>query len=152
MTKLIKKLFGRKEEKEFIPDPPGRTFKRVPTSRYFEGEYPPEETESITKAKESKIKQIKTLELLPKFIRYRFKDNENKEKSAAYVIFQKEIFDEKWNMVHVTEVSFCVKSKDFREFEEMAGVSLHHDFKDLTQINNETYEGEERRKEKREIF
>jgi hypothetical protein len=152
MIGLIKKLFGKKEEKEFIPDPPGRTFKRVPTSKYFEGEYPPEETERIADAKQYKIDQIKTLELLPKFLRYTFKDNDTQEATAAYVVFQKELFDEKWNMVHVTEVSFYVKASNFQEFEKMAGVSLQNDFRDLTQINNQTYNGDERRKEKRELF
>lgn len=152
MIELIKKLFGKKEEKEFIPDPPGRTFKRVPTSKYFEGEYPPEETEKIAKAKQNKIDQIKSLELLPKFLRYKFQNRESLEATAAYVVFQKEVFDEKWNMVHVTEVSFCVKASNFQEFEKMAGVSLRNDFRDLTDINNETYKGEERRKEKREPY
>ncbi|MGC9351183.1 MAG: hypothetical protein ACP5D3_04280 [Sulfurovum sp.] len=150
MIELIKKLFGKKEEKELIPDPPGRTFKRVPTSKYFEGEYAPEETEKIAKAKQNKIDQIKTLELHPKFLRFKFENRESLEAAAAYVVFQKELLDEKWNMVHVTEVSFCVKASDFQEFEKMAGVSLKNDFRDLTDINNETYKGEERRKEKRE--
>lgn len=152
MIGLIKKLFGTQKEEEFIPDPPGRTFKRVPTSKYFEGEYPPEETANIAKAKQNKIDQIKTLELLPKFLRYKFNANDTQETAAAYVVFQKEVFDEKWHMVHVTEVSFWVKATEFREFEEMAGVSLRNDFRDLTQINNETYRGDERRKEKRELF
>ncbi|MDM5271573.1 hypothetical protein PGH07_05250 [Sulfurovum sp. zt1-1] len=152
MIGLIKKLFGKIEEKEFIPDPPGRTFKRVPTSKYFEGEYPPEELENIAKAKQNKIDQIKALELAPKFLRYTFKHNNNEEITAAYVVFQKEIFDEKWNMVHVTEVSFCVQSTDFEEFENMSGISLQNDFRDLSQINNKTYNGEERRREERELF
>ena len=152
MIELIKKLFGKKEEQEFIPDPPGRTFKRVPTSKYFEGEYPSEETENIAKAKQNKIDQIKTLGLLPKFLRYKYQNNDIEAITAAYVVFQKEIFDEKWNMVHVTEVSFCVKAADFQEFEEMSGLSLQNDFRNLTQINNDTYNGEERRKEKREPY
>ena len=150
MIELIKKLFGKKEEQAVIPDPPGRTFKRVPTGKYFEGEYAPEEKENIAKAKQSKIDQIKALELLPKFLRYKFEHKESEEATAAYVVFQKELFDEKWNMVHVTEVSFCLKAPDFQEFEEMAGVSLKNDFRDLTDVNNETYKGKERRKEERE--
>jgi hypothetical protein len=39
-----------------------------------------------------------------------------------------------------------VKQCDFEEFEQMSGVSLEKDFRDLTDY---VYNGEERRKEKR---
>jgi hypothetical protein len=71
--------------------------------------------------------------------------NENHPVSV-HVAFQKEVFAEKWNMVHVTEISFSVLYSDFEEFEQMAGVSLRNDFRDLTST---TFNGEERRKEKR---
>lgn len=149
MLELLKKLFGKKEVKEYTPDPPGRTFKRVPMSKYFEGQYDQEEIENIAKAKQSKIDQIKELELEPKFLRYSKKSNSD-EITSVHVVFQKELLDEKWNMIHVTEISFSVLLKDFEEFEAMAGVNLQEDFRDLTAINNDTYEGKEKRKKKRE--
>ena len=68
-----------------------------------------------------------------------------------YVIFQKEVFAEKWNMIHVTEISFTINRSDFEEFEKMSGVSLSEDFRDLSsEGNGATFKGKERRKEKRE--
>ena len=150
MIELLKKLLGKKEEKVYTPDPPGRTFKKIPMSKYFEGDYDKDDLENIAKAKQSKVNQIKELELMPMFLRYKYK-SQTEEIAAAHVVFQKEVFDEKWNMVHVTEISFSVLYNDFEEFEKMAGVSLEDDFRNLTAINNDTYNGVERRKEKREV-
>lgn len=38
MIKTLKNLLVNKKKKEVLPDPPGRTFKRVLTGRYFGGE------------------------------------------------------------------------------------------------------------------
>ncbi len=116
-----------------------------------------EDENLIAEAKQRKIDQIVELELIPMFIRYSYKnkiktDNEdnNLEISSAHVVFQKEVLAEKWNMVHVTEISFIVNYADFEEFEKMSGVSLNNDFRDLTPDENSTsYKGKERRKEKR---
>jgi len=55
-------------------------------------------------------------------------------------------------MTHITEISFIVNSEDFDEFEKMSGVSLDNDFRDLTvRENSALYDGEERRKGKREM-
>jgi len=60
------------------------------------------------------------------------------------------VHNEKWNMTHVTEISFTLDRDDFDEFEKMSGVRLNEDFRDLTAYENEdTYKGAERRKEKR---
>jgi len=90
------------------------------------------------------------MQLIPMFIRYSYNKNSSKEILSVHVVFQKEVLAEKWNMVHVTEVSFIVNYVDFEEFEKMAGVSLKSDFRDLTPTENTAqYSGEERRKEKR---
>jgi hypothetical protein len=87
------------------------------------------------------------MQLIPMFIRYSYK---NKEISSVHVVFQKEVLAKKWNMVHVTEISFVVNYNDFEEFEKMAGVSLKSDFRDLTPNENNTpYSGVERRKKRR---
>jgi hypothetical protein len=53
-------------------------------------------------------------------------------------------------MVHVTEVSFIVPKEEFEEFENMAGVTLEKDFRDLTEYDGKKlYEGKERRKKPR---
>ena len=150
MIKLFKKLLGVIEEKEYTPDPPGRTFKRVITSKYFGAEDPEATKEYVTKAKQNKIDLLIEHEVVPKFLRYTFKDKEQKEVESVFVVFQNEEIDEQWNMVHVKEVSFYINASDFKEFEEMAFVSMEHDFKDLTELNEENYQGPERRKEKRE--
>ena len=147
MIKLFKTLFGMKEEKEIIADPPGRTFKRVLTGDYFGYDKNETDIDKIAKAKESKIAQIKELELVPMFIRYTYIQD---SVSSAHVAFQKEVHNKKWNMMHVTEVSFTVMYEDFNEFEKMSGVRLSEDFRDLTVYNNDdAYKGIERRKEKR---
>ncbi len=148
MIKLFKTLFGMKEEeKEIIADPPGRTFKRILTGDYFGYDKNETDIDKIAKAKESKIAQIKELELVPMFIRYTYIQD---SVSSAHVAFQKEVHNKKWNMMHVTEVSFTVMYEDFNEFEKMSGVRLSEDFRDLTVYNNDdAYKGIERRKEKR---
>ena len=104
----------------------------------------------IAESKQRKIDQIAELELIPMFIRYSY-ENTNGKISSVHVVFQKEVLAEKWNMVHVTEISFIVNSTDFDEFEQMSGLSLNNDFRDLTSKDKSTpYRGKERRKEKRE--
>ena len=148
MIEIFKKLFGIKEKKEVVADPLGRTFKRVLTGDYFGFEKNETDKEKISKAKQSKIKQIKELELSPMFIRYNY---EKDSIVSAHVAFQKEEQAKNWNMTHVTEISFTVYREDFDEFEQMAGVRLNEDFRDLTTYENDGgYKGEERRKEKRE--
>ena len=147
MIKLFKSLFGSQEEKEVITDPPGRTFKRVLTGDYFGCEKNETDTTKIAQAKQSKIKQIKELGLVPMFIRYTY---EKDSILSAHVAFQKEVQAKNWNMTHVTEISFTVYKEDFDEFEQMAGVRMNEDFRDLTAYEKEaTYTGVERRKEKR---
>jgi len=140
MIKKIKSLFGTQKE-EVVSDPPGRTFKKVLTGDYFDGAK--KDADAIARSKQDKIDQIETLELLPKFLRFTY---EKEEPVSVHVAFQKEVFARKWNMIHVTEISFTVKASDFEEFEKMAGVSLKNDFKDLTEVH---YEGKERRKGQR---
>ncbi len=140
MIKKIKSLFGTQKE-EVVSDPPGRTFKKVLTGDYFDGAK--KDADAIARSKQDKIDQIETLELLPKFLRFTY---EKEEPISVHVAFQKEVFARKWNMIHVTEISFTVKASDFEEFEKMAGVSLKNDFKDLTEVH---YEGKERRKGQR---
>ena len=120
------------------------------TGRYFGCEAKNADEEAHTKAKQEKIEQIHELELLPMFVRFSYEDSTSDQTEnspvSAYVAFQKEVFAENWNMVHVTEISFTVNSSDFEEFEKMAGVSLTKDFRDLTSTS---YNGSERRKERR---
>ena len=150
---MFKKLFTRKKKNEEIVDPPGRTFKRIETGRYFGCENRVSDKEMIMEAKARKIAQIKELELQPKFLRYSYaaKDTDETIPIEAYVAFQKEVLAEKWNMLHVTEISFIVRASDFSEFEEMAGVTLEKDFRNLSVEEREKpYRGEERRSAKRE--
>ncbi|UPT76632.1 hypothetical protein MN086_06130 [Sulfurovum sp. XGS-02] len=155
MIEMIKKLFGKKKEQPDVPNPPGRTFNRVLTGRYFGLEDENADRDAIAKAKQEKIDQIKELKLVPMFKRYTYASKKKKDFNAeknhptsVHVAFQKEVFAENWNMVHVTEISFTVLYADFEEFEKMAGVSLHNDFRDLSST---TFNGKERRKEKREV-
>ena len=69
MIGLIKNLFAKKKEKEYVPDPPGRTFKKVLTGRCFGCENINANEDNIAKAKQGKIDQIQELELLPMFLR-----------------------------------------------------------------------------------
>ncbi len=153
MIEIFKNLFGGKKKKEYIPNPPGRTFRRILTGRYFGCENENADENSVTKAKQEKIDQIKELGLVPMFIKYSYDDTKRRNLKAgesdpvsAHVAFQKEIFAEKWNMIHVTEISFTVYRADFNEFEKMSGVSLSEDFRNLSSI---TFNGKDRRKEKR---
>lgn len=142
MFKAIRNMFKGKKE-EVTTDPPGRTFKRVLTGDYFSCEASEADEAMIEESKHSKIEQIKNLGLEPKFVRFTYKNNDI---DTAYVAFQKEVFAKKWNMIHVTEISFTVRANNIAEFEKMAGVSLKDDFNDLTEV---TYDGQERRKEER---
>ena len=164
MIEIFQRLFGKKKEKEYVPDPPGRTFKRMETGRYFGCEDVNADESSVAKAKQRKIDKITEFGLVPMFTRYSYEDtSKNKrgiqagenhpdpEVSSVHVVFQKEVFAEKWNMTHVTEISFTVNRSDFDEFEKMSGVSLSDDFRDLTSYGNTApFNGKERRKEKRE--
>jgi len=146
MINIFKRLLGVEEEK-VVSDPPGRTFKRILTGDYFGCEKNETDSNKIAQAKQSKIKQINELSLLPMFIRYTY----IKESIvSAHVSFQKELHNKKWNMIHITEISFTLYSNDFKEFEQMSGVRLSENFRDLTTYkNDDDYMGKERRKEKR---
>jgi hypothetical protein len=148
MIQTLKSLFVKKKEQEHVPSPPGRTFNRVLTGRYFGCEDKSADDITIAEAKKEKIEQIKELELKPMFVRFSYDpmQSENDHPISAHVAFQKEVYAENWHMVHVTEISFTVLHEDFKEFEAMAGVNLTHDFRDLTSV---TYNGEERRKKQR---
>jgi hypothetical protein len=152
MIKMLKNLFSKKQEEAYVPDPPGRTFNKVLTGRFFGCEDKNADAETIAKAKKDTIDQIQELELVPMFVRFTYDDTtkneseEEKHPTAAHVAFQKEVFAENWNMIHITEISFIVNSSDFDEFEKMAGVSLTKDFRDLT---NTMFTGKDRRKEER---
>ena len=154
MIEMLKNLFAKKKEEEYVPDPPGRTFNRVLTGRYFGCEDVNADENSIAKAKQEKIDQINELSLLPMFLRYSYEDTNKrttqegeKHPVSVHVAFQKEVFAEKWNMVHITEISFTVYYADFDEFEKMSGVSLTDNFRDLSAT---TFNGKDRRKKNRE--
>ena len=154
MIKIIKKLFTKPKKKQYTPDPPGRTFKRMLTGRYFGCEDVTADAAKIAQAKQYKIDQIRELELIPMYVRYTYNSTReqtlDKKIISVYVAFQKEVLAKKWNMLHVTEISFTVNYDDFDEFEQMSGVMLNKDFRDLTP-NSDTpsLQGEERRKKKR---
>ena len=155
MIKTIKKLFTKANKKEVTPDPPGRTFKRILTGRYFGCEDSTADATKIAQAKQEKINQICELELIPMYIKFNYevKQEETHDKKivSAHVSFQKEVLAKKWNMIHVTEISFTVNYDDFDEFEHMSNVHLNEDFRDLTPNNDtEVYQGKERRKKRRE--
>jgi hypothetical protein len=156
MIRNFKNLFSKKKKKEeFVPDPPGRTFKKILTGRCFGCEDISAEEENNAKAKQKKIDQIQELGLKPMFIKYSYEDTKeetnDKKISSAHVAFQKEVLAEKWNMIHVTEISFTVFCTDFEEFEEMSGLCLDKDFRDLTPSNDTPeYRGVERREKVRE--
>ena len=162
MIKIFKSLFGKKEE--YVPDLPGRTFKRIETGKSFGCEDVNADESRIAQSKQRKIDQIAELELIPMFTRYSYGDTSKNNSSSqaeehhsdpkvssVHVVFQKEVFAEKWNMIHITEISFTVNRSDFDEFEKMSGVSLSDDFRDLSsEANNTGFKGKDRRKEKRE--
>jgi hypothetical protein len=149
MLELFKSLFGMKREEEYTPEPPARVFNRILTGDSFGTQVPDADAGTVAKSKQDKIEKIKELDLKPMFLRYTLLSSTN-EIISAHVVFQKEELVESRNMVYITESSFNVKQEDFEEFESMAGVNLEKDFRDLTEINNATYQGEERRKEKRD--
>ncbi len=143
MIKKIKNLLGKEKEEDLVKDPPGRTFKKVLTGEFFSSEQEGADEAFIQKSRQDKIDKINALELKPKFVRFAYKGD---APVSAHVAFQKEVFARKWNMIHITEISFTVKASDLEEFEKMAVVSLKNDFKDLTEVH---YEGKERRKGQR---
>ncbi len=155
MIKIIKKLFTKTKKKKYTPDPPGRTFKRILTGKYFGCEDVTADDSKIAQAKQYKIDQIRELELIPMYVKYTYKTTKepdhDKKIISAYVAFQKEVLAKKWNMVHVTEISFTVNHDDLYEFEQMSGVTLNKNFRDLTP-NSDTpsYQSEERREKKRD--
>ena len=119
MIDIFKTLFGKKKEKEYIPDPPGRTFNKILTGKYFSCEDINAVESLHIKAKKKKIAQINELGLLPMFVRYSFKDTNGTEMqlnedhplahaSSAHVVFQKEVSTQRGQMTHVTEISFTV--------------------------------------------
>jgi len=148
MLEFFKKIFASKEKKTVESEPPGRTFNRIITSKYFgcEEENIDADTEHITAMKQSKIDQINKFGLKPKFLRYTY-SKDSKEIESAYVVFQKETSSQRGNMIHVTELAFTVKCHNFEELEKMANISLENDFRNLTDYQ---YTGDERRKEHRE--
>ena len=143
MIKKLKKVFSKNKKEPLPSDPPGRTFKKVLVGEYFLCEKEDVDQDFIAKSKQEKIDKIRILELEPKFIRFAHK---NGELLSAHVSFQKEVFAKKWNMIHITDLSFTVRASHFEEFETMSGVNLKDDFKDLSEVQ---YGGEERRSEKR---
>jgi hypothetical protein len=153
MISWFKKWLGKEQAHE--EEKPGRTFKRLLTGDYFGLRSPDATPEQIKQAKTDKIETIRRLSLQPVYVRYAVKKNMRTNYkpavTAAHVVFQKEVLDEKWHMVHVTEVSFIVPVEEFEEFEAMAGVSLAKDFRDLTEYEGGShYTGKERRKIPRE--
>ncbi len=153
MFGLLKRIFGKKEENQSEEEAPGRTFRRILTGDYFGLRNPDAGEEAVQKAKEEKIRQIEELGLKPIYLRYRLgkgpgETPQKEDIEAAYVAFQKEEYDPKLNMVHVTEISFIVSKDEFTEFEAMAGVSLENDFRNLYD-NGKPYEGVDRRRKPR---
>jgi len=153
MVGLLKRMFGKKEEHKNEDEAPGRTFKRILTGDYFGLRNPDADANAVQKAKEEKIQQIEELGLKPVYLRCRLKKGagetpQKEDIEAAHVAFQKEEYDPKLNMVHVTEISFIVSKDEFAEFEEMAGVSLDKDFRNIYD-NGKPYKGVERRKNPR---
>jgi len=155
LIKSIKDFFIKSEKEAYHPNPPGRTFKRVLTGVYFGCENKTSDIAKIAQAKKDKIDHIRELELTPMNVTYTYKNireqTDDKQIVSAYVAFQKEVFAEKWNMIHVTEVSFTIYSDDFDEFEQMSGVNLTHDFRDVTPKSDTSMnQASERRKNKRD--
>jgi len=150
MFKFIKNIFitpsKSKNQQNKKMDSPGRTFKRILTGDYFGLKDTLADKTLQTEAKNKKIAQIKSMTLQPKYIRY---NKSNSEIISAHVSFQKEELALKWNMLHITEISFTIYKSDFQEFELMANVKLNRDFRDVTQNDVDGYSGGERRKQNR---
>ena len=160
MIEILKSLFGKKNKVEYTPDPPGRTFNRILTGKYFGCNDIDANESCIIEAKQNKIDQITELELTPMFIRYSYKDINEKEiqtnddhpisyASSAHIVFQKEVSGQRGQMTHITEISFIINRSEFNEFEKMSGVSLSNDFRDLTVHHKTAFNGEDRRKKRR---
>ena len=154
MLTVIKNIFGKKTYKNASTDAPGRTFNKVLTGKYFGCEDLDADPKRIAEAKQKKIDQIKELELKPKFTRYLYEDMVENHAVAkpisVQVTFQKEVSPEHHNMVHITEVSFIVNYEDLNEFEQMAGVSLFDDFRQLSSEEiTASFEGIDRRNDNR---
>lgn len=156
MIEAIKNIFTGRKKKEHTSDSPGRTFKRILTGRCFGCEDKTEDTGKVAQAKQRKIDQIRELKLKPMYIKYTYhktkNDTQDKKIISAHVAFQKEVLAKKWNMIHITEISFTVDHNDFDEFEQMSGVNLSKDFRDITSDNISSYQREERRKEQRASY
>ena len=110
----------------------------------------------VAEAKQKKIDQIKELELKPMFTRYFYleevEDYTTTDPLSVHVVFQKEVSPENHNMVHVTELSFIVKFEDFEEFEQMVGLSLFNDFRQLSyEEDPDTFKGRDRRLDERAV-
>ena len=155
MAGILNNLLGKKTKKNKT-DAPGRTFKKIITGKYFGSEYENADKERVQELKEKKIEQIKELELQPMFTRYFYReeveDYTTAQPLSVHVVFQKEVSPENHNMVHVTELSFIVKYDEFEEFEQMAGVSLFHDFRQLSyEETPDTFVGRDRRSGERDL-
>ena len=153
MLEVLKRFFGKREEHKKEEEVPGRTFKRILTGDYFGLCNPDADASAVQEAKEEKIRQIEALGLKPVYLRYRLRrgagaSRQKEDIEAAYVAFQKEEYDPKLNMVHVTEISFIVPKEEFAQFEAMAGVSLEEDFRHLYD-DGKPYAGVERRRKPR---
>ena len=151
MLEIFKKLFAKPVEVEQKEDKPGRTFNKILTGKYYGLDDKNADKTLISELKAKKIDQIQELELKPKYLRYNYAKNTEEYKIenaiSVKVAFQKERYSQKRQMIHVSEMSFIVKSEDFDEFEQKLGISLKNDFRHLEDEN--TFDGKERRKEKR---
>jgi len=155
MFGMLKKLFTNEVPVDNEEDAPGRTFKKIHMGRYFGLKDDNVNKSFHDEAKKKKIERIEELALEPKFLRYIYPKNvqdlTNIKPISAYVAFQKEDAPKNWNMIHIMEISFIVKSDDFNEFERMAHVSLEKDFRHLEpEGSRDIYQGQERRKQERE--
>jgi len=128
--------------------PPGRTFKRILTNEYFGLANTVTNPKLQKEAQERKITQINEHNLLPIYVTYHY---EHKKIIAAKVAFQKEEHAKKWNMIHITEISFLLYLEDFKDFEVMTKTNLKENFIDVTPEHID-YEGIERRKNVRDLI
>jgi len=142
----------KKEEKRGEEEKPGRAFKRLMLGEYFGLQDKQAPKEAHQRAMQRKTNEIKRLQLKPAHLRYIRKTRIEKGEehtyvAGAHVAFQKEEYNERWHMVHVTEVSFLVRAEEFDTFQTLCGVRFE-DFRDLTDFE---YKGKERRKKPREM-
>ncbi|PHS32884.1 MAG: hypothetical protein COA92_05945 [Sulfurovum sp.] len=155
MAGLLNGVFGKKIKKnESKQDAPGRTFNKVITSMYFGCDDENTDEIRVAEVKQKKIDQIKELELKPMFTRYFYleevDDYTTAEPVSVHVVFQKEVSPEHHNMIHVTELSFIVRFEEFEEFEQMAGINLFNDFRQLSyEEDPDTFKGRDRRVDER---